>query len=181
MYCPELSGSPTPVDPGFYTATDRSPNIRTRQVVCEPGFYCVSGQRFPCPARRFGATLGLTNALCSGICAAGHFCPEQSISDKQRQCGRSDLYCPVGSQAPLPVAQGFYTIGGDEQIEGRPQNTTRDWQLICEPGHYCEGGIKRQCPARVYGEVAGLSDKSCSGVCPPGYFCPPGTVTATGS
>ena len=156
VYCPELSGSPTPVDPGFYTATDRSPNIRTRQVVCEPGFYCVSGQRFPCPARRFGATLGLTNALCSGICAAGHFCPEQSISDKQRQCGRSDLYCPVGSQAPLPVAQGFYTIGGDEQIEGRPQNTTRDWQLICEPGHYCEGGIKRQCPARVYGEVAGV-------------------------
>ena len=24
----------------------------------------------------------------------------------------------------------------------------------------------------------GLSDQSCSGVCPPGYFCPPGTVEA---
>ena len=161
MYCPELSGSPTPVDPGFYTATDRLAAIRTRQIVCEPGYYCVGGRRFPCPARRFGATLGLTNALCSGICAAGHYCPQQSISGQQRECGKADRYCPVGSQSPLPVALGFYTIGGDEMVEGRPENTTRDWQLICEPGHYCAGGIKRQCPARVYGGSPGACIAEC--------------------
>jgi hypothetical protein len=53
------------------------------------------------------------------------------------------------------------------------ENHTRSWQLQCEYGHYCTGGVKYQCPAGRYGNAFGLHNKNCSGVCEAGYFCPP--------
>ena len=50
---------------------------------------------------------------------------------------------------------------------------------ICEKGHYCDGDIKKACPPGVYGDKEGLTTSSCSGHCPPGYFCPAGTEFPT--
>ena len=49
---------------------------------------------------------------CSGVCAAGYYCPEGSTSATQRECGGEHLYCPAGSGAPVPVPSGSYSSGG---------------------------------------------------------------------
>ena len=101
LYCPTGSAAPTPVTLGFYstpaTATvDVSATVaavvgneqtRTGQTQCAPGQYCdSSGVAKPCPAGRYGATTGLTTALCSGPCAKGHYCLEASTKAHQYPC-----------------------------------------------------------------------------------------------
>lgn len=49
----------------------------------------------------------------------------------------------------------------------------------CEPGNYCVNGTKYPCPEGTYGSVSGLSSPLCEGPCPPGYYCPYGSSSAT--
>jgi len=174
-YCPAPAGAPTPVSRGYYTVTDTLPAVRWRQTICEKGWFCREGERFPCPPGRYGDTQGLYSEQCSGLCAPGYYCPVHSVNRTQVECGHVGVYCPIGSHKPTPVPEGYYTTGGMEMVVGQRENTTRTWFELCEPGHYCTGGIKRQCPARVWGDRAGESSPGCSGVCPAGYFCPPYT------
>ena len=44
-------------------------------------------------------------------------------------------------------------------------------QRICEPGYFCENGVRRPCPAGHYGSDRGLSARTCNGKCPPGMWC----------
>lgn len=46
----------------------------------------------------------------------------------------------------------------------------------CEKGYYCEEGKRLQCPAGFFGNSTSLSSSICSGECPPGHYCPIGTV-----
>ncbi len=85
------------------------------------------------------------------------------------------MYCPLGSSAPTPVSEGFYTIGPFP----RQSAVRRVAQAKCEAGHYCSGGVRSKCPAGVFGSAEGLTTAECSGVCPIGYFCPEGTVNGT--
>lgn len=41
-------------------------------------------------------------------------------------------------------------------------------QVICEPGFYCVGGVRRPCPPGTFGNSSGLWEPSCSGPCDPG-------------
>jgi len=95
VFCPMGSAEPTPASAGYYTffevATpsgdrnyggddrDRSRGDRDHsggaaiasrgragQRICERGFFCVGGERFPCPAGTFGAAEGLVTSSCSG-------------------------------------------------------------------------------------------------------------------
>ena len=36
----------------------------------------------------------------------------------------------------------------------------------------CQLGIRHKCPSGTYGEKPPLTEEDCSGLCPPGYFCP---------
>ena len=113
-FCPGGSVLPTPVDVGYYTVGPVShPGsyqlgsdklVRTAQVICEPGTYCISGERFPCPAGVYGSVSGLSSSDCSGPCDPGYFCPEQSTSRRQRDCGGADYFCPGGEGAPRKVS-----------------------------------------------------------------------------
>lgn len=183
LYCPAQSGAPTPVDVGHYSIpVDAPAQLRTNQSICEPGYYCVDGTRFKCPAGRFGYTYGLSSPECSGLCSPGYFCPSASSSPTAVECGLhrgAGVYCPPGSANPLIANEGHYTVGGFERVIGLPENTTRSVQVPCEAGHYCTGGIKYQCPGGSYGSTRHLSSASCSGVCAPGHFCPPGSVSQT--
>ena len=201
LYCPPESPGPTPVTVGFYTmngpiSTDSlytghlppafvPPNVsdaalQVTQRRCEPGHWCRDGVRYACPAGRYGATTGLYSDLCTGACAAGHYCPAGSTTPYQIMCGGSHLYCPgprmtpTGASRPTAVTVGHYTVGG-----GNVNNNTRYDQALCEAGHYCEGGRKMQCPGGRFGASAGLANASCTGHCAAGYFCPPGSVSAT--
>lgn len=178
VYCPAGSGAPSPVDIGFYTDPTEPPTKKTRQIMCEPGFYCIDGIRYPCPSGQFGSSYGLATSRCTGECMPGFFCPTNSSSATQVQCGITrgpSVFCPPASSRPKLAADGFYTIGGFDKRINYPQNTTRVAEIGCEEGNYCIGGIKYQCPAGTYGELPFLKTRTCSGLCEPGYFCPPGS------
>eukprot|EP00501_MAST-03F_sp_TOSAG23-6_P002544 GSMAST32.ASY1.ANO1.2683.1 assembled CDS len=184
VFCPEGSGSPRHVDTGYYTIPLISASSTTRQAQkqCEPGWYCKNGIKNPCPPGVYGRNAGLSTKECSGPCPAGtgFYCPFGSKSAKERQCGRSDVFCPKGSSQPTPVSLGYYTL----PLEGEDGNfpeTTRSHQLPCPPGSYCVRGLKILCPSGTYSTQSKTSDpeKTCEGNCSEGYYCPTGSITST--
>ena len=158
----------------------RTAHVRDRAHVCERGHYCVRGTKLPCPAGRYGATHGLSTALCTGPCAPGYYCPQGSSADEGREleCGGTHVYCPEGSGEPTVSPPGYYTIGGYQNQPGHPENTTRSDVRRCPAGFFCEDGVVAQCPQGTYGAASGLATRACSGPCEPGHFCPPGSTHA---
>ncbi|CAM9427891.1 unnamed protein product, partial [Laminaria digitata] len=84
-------------------------------------------------------------------------------------CGNSTVYCPAGSSAPSVASAGNYTLGGASPAG-------RTGEAVCPKGRYCQQGMAVYCPPGTYGKTGGLQDAACSGPCPPGWYCPPGTV-----
>lgn len=64
---------------------------RTRQYECEPGYYCIDGIRYRCPAGYYGYAPRLTSAWCSGKCDSGYYCPLASTSRTQVRFDNSCL------------------------------------------------------------------------------------------
>ncbi|KAG7377735.1 hypothetical protein PHYPSEUDO_011080 [Phytophthora pseudosyringae] len=192
VFCPSGSAVPTPVRPGFHSVrllpygadgllvTDagyekysvassgeqapKNEAIRDGQRICELGTFSVGGSKYLCPAGRYGDKAGETSPLCAGLCLRGYYCPEGSTSPTQIECGGDGWICRTGSPQPQTIQNGYYSIG--------TTNTTRFFQRPCEPGYFCVGGIKYQCPAGMYGATSGLNTATCSGKCAPGYYCP---------
>ncbi|RYY33684.1 hypothetical protein EON62_04000, partial [archaeon] len=180
VYCPAGSGAPTPVDKGYYTPVEEAAAHRTRQHICEAGFFCVHAARHACPPGTYSDVLGLSSAAGCLPCAPGFYCPYTNHSVATAvQCGSAAVYCPLGSATPVSASPGYYTVGGYERQLGLPESTTRVTEVACEPGTYCERGIRRACPAGTYGATARLNSSACSGECERGHFCPPGSTRAT--
>ena len=182
MYCPLGSTAPVPVTSGFYTVGSDDNSTNTAERECEPGYYCVEGQRYPCPPGSFGETFGLASLVgpifnnvnaffCSGLCDPGHYCPFNSTSRKQEKC-------PAGR------------YGASEGL------TNSNCTAICPLGHYCPAGsvLPVKCPAGVFGGYAGLRDSHChpnctdefcsnqnalESLCKEGYYCEEGSITMT--
>lgn len=120
-----------------------------------------------CPAGRYGDRRGVTSVVCSGPCAAGHFCPAGSTSATQFPCDSYDparpyaFYCPVGSGSPLRTASGQRTV----------LQPAQDRVVPCDAGAYCTGGVQYPCPVGRFGARGGLADRDCTAACPVGYFC----------
>ena len=171
-FCPSGSYAPTPVSEGYYTVgggpglNDESGSALTRhsQKECPQGHYCVNGTKIKCPKGKYGTSTGLYTSECDGDCDPGYYCDAASPSRKQHECGHPSFYCPIGSFAPTPVKQGYYSTNGEPRARAN--------QSICEPGRYCEGGIKRLCPAGKFGATHGLASNECSGNCFLGHYCP---------
>ncbi|KAG3078989.1 hypothetical protein PI125_g20831 [Phytophthora idaei] len=175
------TGSPEPqlIPKGYYSIGITNAT-RFFQRPCEPGYYCVNGVKYQCPAGTYGATSGLSTAHCSGTCAPGYYCPSYpgppSISKTQNECGSSITYCPEGTgNEPQFVTSGHYSVTTSEMVDdGR--NATQTDVRICPKGFYCRQGIRIRCPEGTYGDVEGLSAASCRGWCPAGFFCPYATT-----
>ena len=219
-YCPVGSVTPTLCEKGYYCPTGllRYPcpagtygartglNNRRCSGLCKQGYYCNSGstssKQMICAAGRYGSYGGLQDQECSGQCERGYYCPAGSTNATAVRCGSADSagpildladpigsagayhYCPLGSAAPVPVTKGYYTVDGEV--------TLRANQTICEPGFYCQKGIRIACPRGTYGSVYGLTNTDaeegrngsalfgfqssthyqCNGLCDPGYYCP---------
>lgn len=109
------------------------------------------------------------------------------------------FWCTLASP-PVPLAYtqvsgGYYTLGSvvittayhDTLVvttEGYLRNdtlnittTTRVAEAICEPGHWCEEGLRHLCEAGSFGEEFGLTRRNCSGSCNPGFLCEAGSVS----
>ena len=142
--------------------------------LCEPGYYCtLDYERLQCPGGTFGADSGLFTEQCSGLCAAGYYCPIGSTSNTQFPCGGDDVYCPEGSSEPIPVSSGYYTIEGAYTEDGWA-NLTRTKQVECPQGHFCVGGVRFGCPPGTFN--SGFGQTTCDESCPEGYYCPLGSI-----
>jgi hypothetical protein len=76
--------------------------------LCPAGFFCADGGVVaPCPAGRFGNTVGASLPQCSGACARGYVCGpgETSAAPAHGMCGRGSV-CPAGAEARQPVPAG---------------------------------------------------------------------------
>ena len=138
---------------------------------CGAGHYCVGGVRRACAKGLFGTALNETKPQCTGVCAAGYFCPEASSSAQQQECGGAHMYCPEGSGEPKHVEEAMYSVGGTAN--------TRVSQAACEAGSYCHHGEKLVCPAGHYcptkTAAASLHAQQCGGsdkVCKEGSAAP---------
>ena len=141
-----------------------APAHRVNQSVCQPGWYCVSGVRLPCPDGVYGSDTGLSTPLCSGQCSPGYFCTAGAVVPNQTQCGDVSVYCPLGSSVPQAAPGGVFTNGGDD--------VTRTMVTACPTGYYCVNGTSRACPVGRFGCATGLSLSDCNGECAAGYYCP---------
>src|SRR5687767_1429781 len=88
----------------------------------------------------------------------GYWCSSGSSSATQYECGGSSVYCPSGSSNPLPVPNGYYSIGG-------LNDRTRTSIQICDVGAICSNGIKTICPSGTFSNAG----KNCTS-CPSGRY-----------
>jgi hypothetical protein len=192
VFCPPGSALPTQVDPGHYTvgfqtattgsltvdalaaARDNNRLTLVAQRRCEPGHYCVDGERRACPAGAFGNQAGLTTSECSGLCAAGYYCPEGSIVAHAVACATSAAFCPQGSALPTNTSRGYCAVSEDAAAGARWYD-----QRKAKPGEFSWRGTCYPCPAGTYGSEEMETRPTCSGPCAAGYYCPPGSTTPT--
>lgn len=64
-------------------------STRSAERLCEPGFWCEAGFRYPCEAGAYGSDFGATRGNCSGFCEAGFVCRNGSTSPEENPCGVS--------------------------------------------------------------------------------------------
>lgn len=120
-------------------------------VACTNGTYSAPGQTHcsPVPA---GFTCSSSTTACG-------------LRDLVK-CESARVYCPRGNVGQLIVPPGYYSVGARSAI------------LRCPPGHFCQNGARKKCPATRFGVSAGLSHPLCSGRCAVGCVCALGSVSA---
>jgi hypothetical protein len=211
-YCPPNSTRRLSVFRGsnhvgaHYTTGGTGESLRTNQVLCPVGHYCVDGIKHECPAGRYGSRYGEHDSQCEGDCLAGYYCPSGSYRPDQVPCSvgagtalssivstPTNPYCPTGSKVPSFAPVGYYTFGSI-QINVVDREDAGNWRSLylyndspreiltntrvaqCEPGYFCFNGIRKQCRPGFYGNTYGATMDTCTGQCPGGYYCPMGTV-----
>lgn len=168
---------------------------------CSNGTYCLEGalQELPCPRGSFNPVQGAATCL---QCPAGALCPIEGMSTPS-PCPLGH-FCAAGASAPTPCPSG--TIGtrlnlaGYEECEPCPAGSAcinaggSAPTAPCLAGHVCTGASQTTAPsssdveidgdvARVFRPVAlslevdGETVDIFNGYCPPGHFCPNGTIT----
>jgi hypothetical protein len=111
----------------------------------------------PCPPGTFGADPGLASPTCSGNCTAGYKCAAGSTNSTAAICGPG-TYSTTGAWECAPCSGGHYCpVAGSD--------TPTPSQYVCSAGFACP-------PQSVADAVV---------PCGSGYFCPRGTVNATGA
>jgi len=155
---------------------------------CPAGFYCPEGVEdgIACPVGTSRlATRGTQKADC-GPCIAGYTC----LANIPVLCPQG-FYCPINNTAALPCPPGTYgpAQGGFNLSSCLPcqagytcnKFNMSDYLLEpCAPGQFCPTGSENSypCPGGTYRpEVGGKSPDDCH-VCPAGYSCLQGSVTA---
>eukprot|EP00924_Labyrinthula_sp_SR-Ha-C_P015959 maker-scaffold_4-snap-gene-14.3-mRNA-1 protein AED:0.17 eAED:0.17 QI:86/0/0/1/0/0/2/0/1312 len=81
------------------------------QDLCPVGHYCINGLKTKCLEGFYGATKGLFQPTCSGICPAGYWCPTGTSFQYERVCSNASVYCPAGVAREIQVPEGYYSLG----------------------------------------------------------------------
>jgi hypothetical protein len=104
FYCPAEVAAPLTTLDGFYSVCVDGLVVAEPVCIataeCVAGKYCTHGIARPCPAGRYGDTVRVTNASCSGVCSAGFYCPLGSTGPESLPCSATpDRYCPAASES----------------------------------------------------------------------------------
>lgn len=81
-----------------------------------------------CPATTYGNVTSLTTSNCSGLCPAGHACPEGTIDPEPCENGE---WSAEGSSICSKCAVGHYGVG---------TNSNENCTGLCEAGYFCAEG-----------------------------------------
>nr|KAF6427833.1 hypothetical protein HJG63_008321 [Rousettus aegyptiacus] len=149
-------------------------------VDCPAGYYCPLGSqtptRHPCLRGTFRERPGGRSAEDCRPCPAGQFCSDSGVGkDSPDGPCTAGYYCPPGQTSATPASfrcpQGFYCPEGSSQPRACENGTfqPQEAQGSCEP---CPAGF--YCAASGTGPMAGGPSP-----CLQGYFCPPGSHSAT--
>jgi hypothetical protein len=164
LYCPSGSGAPQIVGYGNYSVGGPVQQ-RHSQTVCEAGYYCMYGVRYPCPAGSYGVSSGLNYLSSRWSLTPGqeaHYIAAQQTIEQVMKFA-TGLVQPNSS----------FWSDTDTELDGFVCSG------FCAPGFYCPPNstspTQVPCPAGRYGAASGLQNASCSGSCPVGHFCPTAT------
>jgi len=115
---------------------------------------------------------------CDGFCARGHWCPEASISPNQvlfENCTMCAIACACHVTLYLRMVHIGIRVIIITLIVILLIAMVRFFKLCA-----CMRLRKKvPCPAGTYGAREGLGTAHCSGLCAPGHYCPPGSISAT--
>jgi hypothetical protein len=188
VYCPEGSHTPIEVPTGYYSVNDMNNadsdllddrHIKTRSAIlpCPFGTFCLDGIKYACPAGHYGNELTQSNPTCNGPCPEGFYCPSASVDPFANPCAADPtIYCPKGTDFPLSVGLGYYTIMSEKSFQfGGGYTDMRP----CTRGNYCQNGVQYLCPAGRFGRISQEVNSSCSGICRAGYYCPAGSYMSS--
>ncbi|XP_058546733.1 zonadhesin-like isoform X8 [Neofelis nebulosa] len=175
-YKPQRGGAQqsdcTPCEPGSYCLL---PGLVVVSGPCSAGFHCTQAAVVPNP----------TDGITGDLCPPGHFCPKGSPKPTPCPPGSgkpfpdgpcsAGYYCPPGQTSATPTSfrcpRGFYCPEGSPQPRACENGTFQPQEAkgSCEP-----------CPAGFYCEASGTGlTAGGPSLCLQGYFCPPGSHSAT--
>lgn len=148
--------------------------------ICPQGFYCNQLTPQPCPAGRYGSSLGLSDAECDGECPAGKYCQVGSAS--QNLSCPAGFYCPAGTTEPLDCQEGCWCPEGSSESCPNvcPAGSycpaqSPDASALCPEGFGCPKGIPIICQAGHYCPQGSYSTQQY--VCSKGFYCPAGSAS----
>jgi len=148
LYCPMGSSLPSKVPKGYFTENGTL-TTRSDIEVCPPGYFCDGGVKFICRAGIYGAISGLYTKDCSGLCAAGYYCPEGSVTSTQIPCpaGRFGFTGAVNANCTGLCLAGYYCPSASTsatQFDCGADNlfcpTGSSVPLVVATGYYSTGG-----------------------------------------
>ncbi|KAA8594284.1 hypothetical protein FQN60_005118, partial [Etheostoma spectabile] len=164
---------------------------------CSAGSYCPQGTSYmvPCPAGTFSSVYGAVSIEVCQPCLPGHYCAEVGLSSPSGLCNPG-FYCVEGCRMATPWSNTTGDITSPSPLPGNstPGQSRGD---VCPAGHYCPRGsaIPSPCPPGTFlGRSGAESEADCGACypgsycpslaqtsvelpCPPGWFCPPGSVS----
>lgn len=163
----------------------------TEPAPCPPGTYCNAsgmGVPTPCPPGTYSMTTGGDSENVCIPCVPGKYCPAAGGSTQQScpvgtycpiQGGSSPTQCPIASVCPIPELQTPLPCPPGDLCNTRGLGSAP--YLQCPAGTYSTGSAGSSCtpcPNGTYG-LGNSKTSACSGLCAAGYYCGPGTTTAT--
>lgn len=200
MYCPSPNSNfPYMIPPTALPVYGNPPNKvvtvplgSTQPTICPIGTYCDSVGMFSptlCPIGTYSSLPGQIDGTacqqcqpgtyCSGLaagsatpCPPGTYCPITGGIDPNQ--------CLIGQVCPVPGLREGVSCPPGQICDTMGEITPR---APCPPGTYSTGGTSTTCtPCETgYYGIGASTSSQCSGLCPAGYYCLPGTAFNAGS
>jgi hypothetical protein len=189
-----------PCQPSYYCSTTGNFDP-TGQGLCSAGFYCPGGNigpaeikytcpkghfcgvgseaPSPCPAGTYNQGVG--RSTCDQ-CPALKYCPIGTVNPIDCKIG---TVCPAGSAYELTCAKGLYVPPNAGRMADMSECRECDAGKFClngtisgdcAAGYICTKGNFRPDPDHASdGLLPSRGGNKLGGICPLGYYCPPGT------